>query len=178
MARRVELKGIADEAEYVLEKYKFVLSHFPDAKLQKHYPGFISKNPVFISKLVNQQYTNLSFDSNSHRVTVLPYVKLNFEYKDKKEEIVVHSSPKRNLLARISCQRSKVTKAYLKSDSGEYLKKIIFSRLSINLKNNNFDNKMMNECRAHILKFIQQNPGYKIDDKYLEPRLKKLLAFT
>lgn len=177
MARNTELKSIVEDAEYTAEKYKFVLSHFPDAKLQKHYPGYISKNPTFISKLVNQQYTHLTFDSNAYRVTVLPYVKLEFEYKDKKEEIIVHSSPKRNLLAKISAQRNKVTKTYIK-DNGEYVKKIVFSRLSINLKNNKFDDKMMNECRAHILKFIQQNPGYKIDDKYLEPRLKKLLVFT
>jgi len=178
MARNIELKSIIDDAEYISEKYKFVLSHFPDAKLQKHYPGYITKSPTFISKSVNQQYTHLKFDSNICRVNVLPYVKLNFEYKGNTEEIIIHSSPKRSLLAKIATPKSKFTKSYILNNKGEYDKRIVFARLAINLKNNNFDDKMMNDCRTHILKFIQQNPGYKIDDKYLEPRLKKLLAFT
>jgi hypothetical protein len=29
-----------------------------------------------------------------------------------------------------------------------------------------------------MMGFIKDNPGYQMDDKHLEPRLKKLLVFT
>lgn len=172
------LSMLIPDAEYVAEKYKFVLSHFPDCKLQRHFTGFISEKPIFISKIVNQEYTHLIFESNKRRIVVMPHTKLHFEYNGKKEEIIIHSSPKRSILARVMHDKDKATKQVKKDVNGKYIRKISFARLSVNLKNNNFDDKMLNDCRAHILKFIQENPGYKIDDKHLEPRLKKLLVFT
>jgi hypothetical protein len=37
---------------------------------------------------------------------------------------------------------------------------------------------MLNACRAEIMSFIKTHPKYQMDDKHLEPRLKRLLAFV
>lgn len=148
------------DIEYSLSKYNLVQSHFPDCKLTRYYPGYITKDPKFISKSVNQNYNNLKFNATSSELSVIPYTELHFNFKDKCEVVNVYSDPQKFILARIND------------------KKISFTKLSINLKNNNFNDKMLNDCRTNILNFIKSNPSYKIDDNHLEPRLKKLLIFT
>lgn len=177
MARNVDLSSIVLDTQYILEKYKLVLSHFPDCKIQKVFDGFVSKQPVFVSKSVNQNYTTLGFVSDPRRLFVVPHCKLDFEYNGKKEVITVHSSPKRTPLAKIGLKWSHTKKQYDKDENGKYIRKIVFSRVAINLKNNNFDDKMLSECQAHIMTFIKEHPGHQIDGKHLDPRLKKLLAF-
>lgn len=170
MARNTPISSVVTEAEYITAKYKFVFEHFPDCKIQKSFNEFIASKPVFISKMVNNCYTHLDFIRGYSCLNVIPYCKLDFTHNDKTETITINSSPKRSRLVRVATRRNSETKAW------ESI--IKFSRLAINLKNNNFDDKMLNECRAHIMTFIKNNPQCKLDNKHLEPRLKKLLIFT
>jgi hypothetical protein len=96
----------------------------------------------------------------------VPFLELNFEYNGVVEKIRVNSSPRSNRLV------------YIRYDRVSKNKLINFSRLSVNLKNNNFKDDMLNACRVKILEFIKEHPGYQLDTKHLEPRLKKLLLFT
>jgi hypothetical protein len=160
-------KNNIDEVIVSLEKeiaiHKFVKEKVPGVYIQtlkkKGSKGFVSKH-------INKNYSGLEFVSNSHKISVMPYLELDFEYNNLSEKIRVYSVPRRNRLA------------YMRYD---YLRKksfISFSRLSINMKNNNFRDEILNECRIKILNFIKQNPKAELDQKHLDPKLKKLLAFT
>ena len=161
MAKSKPLEQTIKETQRSLAKYQAVLKEFPDAKIQDYYWP-----PRFSSKSVNQNYTKLKFEKQYRRLVVMPYCEVEFEFEGKTETIIVNSAPKYSRLAYIPWARQNETK---------YIK---FSRLSVNLKNNNFKDDMMNDCRVAIMNFIQDNPGHKLDDKHLEPRLKKLLLFT
>jgi hypothetical protein len=161
MSRSKALTQSIKEMEKTLAKYNAVLKAFPDAKIHETYM------PIkFSSKEVNQKYDKLTFSSNYNTLRVMPYCEVLFEWEGQTETIIVNSSPKYSRLAYIPWRRK----------SNEMV--IKFSRLSINLKNNNFKDDMVNDCRVHIMKFIQNNPKCKLDEKYLEPRLKKLIIFT
>jgi hypothetical protein len=98
----------------------------------------------------------------------MPYCEVLFEHDGKAEIIKVHSSPKRNKLVHLTWDIEPVSK-----------KKIMkFARIAINMKNNAFKDEMLNSCKAEMMNFIKDNPGYHLDTKHLEPRLKKLLLFT
>lgn len=171
-------EGIAD-AQYTLAKYEFVKTHFPDVSLGKYYNGFITKHPIFQSKTVNQTYTKFSFSevkpSNDHKLLVEPYHELEFKYNGNKEIIRINSKPRTSTLCYIDYEKGKPNKYNFKEVS---LKKVIkFSKLITNLKNNDFDPKMLNDCRVAIINFIKNHPGIKLDKKYMDERLKKLLLF-
>lgn len=163
MAKKELSKAIEDD-ELTLAQYKAILSEFPDAILSETWSGY--RNQVitsFSSKIVNTQYHKLSFEPGYGGIVVAPYCEVKCVHDDIEYVLKVHSIPKSSRLVYIRW-REKV---------------IRFSRLSFNLKNKEFSIKddMLNECRSQILSFIKDHPGYKLDDKYLEPRLKKLLCF-
>lgn len=171
-------EGIA-EAQYTLAKYEFVKSHYPDATLGYYYAGFVTKSPIFQSKTVNSSYNKLLFDQvkpgPDTKLLVIPYSELEFEYKGNKEVIRINSKPKTSTLCYIDYEKGKPSKYNFKDVS---LKKVIkFSKLITNLKNNDFDPKMLNDCRIQIINFIKNHPGIKLDKKYMDERLKKLLLF-
>lgn len=142
--------------ELVLARHKKVLDTFPDAK-SHYYSGYSSKT-------VNQCYTSYIFESDNWGLYVLPRYELDFNYEGQEETIKISSSPARNKLAYLSWRNDK--------------KIIRFARFAINQKNHQFKEDMLNACKAEIMLFIKNNPGYQMDDKHLEPRLKKLLLFT
>ena len=160
-------KKLSDETQSVeltLATYKAVLTKFPDASLSKSWGYHYELIPSFSSKAVNTQYNKLEFDVDSRRITAIPHYELKFTHNNAEHTVKVNSVPKSSRLVYIPW-RDKVIK---------------FSRLSFNLKHNEFvfNDDMLNACRVQIMQFIQSHPGYKLDEKYLEPRLKKLLMFT
>lgn len=148
-----------NDLEKKLALYKFVLEKAPDAKL--HYTWF-----SFSAKSVNSNYTKYEIVKRHLSYHVVPYLELDFEYLGKIEKIRINSSPRSSRLVYINHDRNKGKRV------------IKFSRLAINLKNNNFKDDMLDSCRIAILDFIKTHPGFELDKKYLEPRLKKLLLFT
>lgn len=161
MAKSKPLEQSIKETQRTLAKYQAVLKAFPDAKIHETYWP-----PRFSSKSVNQDYTKLKFEKQYQRLVVMPYCEVEFEFDGKTETVMVHSAPKYSRLAYIPWRRRGEDQV------------IKFSRVAVNLKNNNFKDDMMNDCRVAIMNFIKDNPGHKLDDKHLEPRLKKLLLFT
>lgn len=160
MSRHKSLEQTIKNAKRTLARYEAVIKVFPDAQIHETYLPH-----SFSSKSVNQNYSKLQFETRYSRLTVMPYCEIDFEFEGNTETVIVHSSPKYSRLAYIPWTRN-----------GEKI--IRFSRVSINLKNNNFKDEMMNDCRVAIMNFVKNNPGHKLDDKHLEPRLKNLLAFT
>jgi len=158
MARSRSIDDHIKETEYALAKYNAVKAEFPDARVN-YYMEFTAKS-------VNKRYSNIGFETRYGGLFVLPYYPVKLEHNGQEELIKVHSSPRANRLV------------YLQHLYRENKKVMRFSRLAINLKNNKFKDDMLNACRAEIMKFIAANPGYQLDDKHLEPRLKKLLLFT
>lgn len=158
MAKARFIKDTVKDLELELAKQKAVQAQFPDAKVH-YYAGFQSKQ-------VNQNYTKFDFESRSYGLFVIPYCEVSFDFDGKTEIVKVYSAPKSNRLAYLQWN----------VDLRNYV--IKFSRVAINLKNNKFKDDMLNACRAEIMGFIKKNPRYKLDDKHLEPRLKKLLVFT
>lgn len=160
MRKKTILQGI-ESLEKTLAIYKFVNEKVPDTKIHNsiYYPGFSAKS-------VNSIYTNYDFVKGYDTLWVIAYLELPFEYNGVVETIRVNSSPRSNRLV------------YVTYDRFHKQKVIKFSRIKINLKNNNFKEDMLNACRVKILEFIKERPGYRLDTKHLEPRLKKLLSFT
>jgi hypothetical protein len=91
-----------EEAEYELQKMKFVLQKYPDAK---YFYDLDYKNKTktlgFCAKSINTDYTHLEFLKDSHSLYVMPSIRLTFKYNNKEEEIKIFSSPKQNRLAYI-----------------------------------------------------------------------------
>jgi len=158
MARVFLVKDTVKDLEFELAKHKAVQSQFPDAKF-RHYVGFQSKQ-------VNQNYTKFEFERRPRGLFVLPYYEVDFTFNGKTEIVKVYAAPRASRLI------------YLKWNVAlkNYVMK--FSRFAINLKNNNFRGDIVNDCRTEVMSFIKNNPSYKLDDRHLEPRLKKLLVFT
>lgn len=162
MARHKLLSKAINETHRTLAKYDAIIKSFPDAKIHEtYYPH------TFSSKEVNQNYSKLKFESKHNRLIVMPYSEVDFEFEGKIETVIINSSPKANRLAYVSWEKYPSKEKIIK-----------FSRLTFNLKNNNFKDDMMNDCRIAIMNFIKDYPNYKLDDKHLEPRLKKLILFT
>lgn len=158
MAKARLIGDTVRDLEYQLAKQKAVQAEFPQAKVH-HFAGFQSK-------IVNQNYTKFDFVQKYSSLYVLPYCEVQFEFDGKTEIVKVHSMPKANRLVYLQWNR----------DIRNYIMR--FSRVAINLRNNQFKDDMLNRCRAEIMTFIKNNPGVTMDDKHLEPRLKKLLIFT
>lgn len=169
MSKR-KLVDSVKQLEYELAMQRAVLKSFPEAKVhrfdtygyRRHRYGQIE----FLDKSVNKVYTKFEFEKRSHGVWVVPYCEVSFEHEGKTEIVKIHSTPKANRLVYLSWNRQ----------LSNYV--IKFSRIAINFKNNEFKEDMLNSCRAEIMSFIKNNGKYKMDDKHLEPRLKKLLVFT
>lgn len=160
MTRSRAISELVSETEYALARYTAVQKEFPNAKVNMYLE--------FSDRSVNRLYTNYTFERNYNGLFVVPYCEVLVEYKDQEETIKVHSLPRRNKLVHLTWETEPVSK-----------KKIMkFARMAINLKNNNFKEEMLNSCKAEIMNFIKDNPGYHLDTKHLEPRLKKLLLFT
>lgn len=155
----IALSTTIQDLELTLARHKSVLDKFPDAKIHS-YGGYSSRT-------VNKCYTQYSFISEYSGLYVLPYCEIEFSYQGQEELIKVSSQPTRNRLAYISWHTVANGKRIMK-----------FARFAINQKNNEFKDEMLNNCKAEIMKFIKDNPGCSIDDKHLEPRLKKLILFT
>lgn len=160
MARNKTLTDHISETEVLLAKYRLVHSKFPDARMCYYNPN------RYASKTVNTEYTKLQFNTNSWDLTVSPYTEMKFDNNGKEEIIRIDSMPRRNRLLRISYRFDKDGKRTIK-----------FSRFIFNMKKNKFKEDLFNECRAQIMEFIKNTPGTNLDEKHLEPRLKKLLMF-
>jgi hypothetical protein len=158
MARSKFINDTIRKLEYELAKRKAVQTAFPNAK--------VHELAGFQSKTVNRNYTKFEFERRHNGLYVLPYCEVLFTFEDKTEIVKVHSMPKANRLA------------YLQWNIDLRDRVLKFSRIAINFKNNAFREDMLNHCRAEIMSFIKLNPKAKMDDKHLEPRLKKLLVFT
>ena|SRR5271166_3972941 len=156
--RSRQVADTVKELEYELAKHQAVLQAFPNVKVY-YLTGFQSS-------CVNQNYTNFEFDKRPYGVWVIPYCEVKLNFNGKTEIIKVHSCPKANRLVYLGWDR-KTTESIIK-----------FSRIAINFKNNQFKDDMLNACQAEIMSFIKIHPKYKMDDKHLQPRLKKLLAFV
>jgi hypothetical protein len=143
-----------------LNELKFVKSHFPNAQLTGGYD--------YISKSVNAVYEKWDFHESYSGLYVIPYVELQLTTDDKVQFIKVFSQPKRNVLVHRTwaCR------------NGAGVQILKFARMNINVKTHSFKDEMINSCRAEIMKYVQKNPKHELDTKHLEPRLKKLLAFT
>jgi hypothetical protein len=160
MSKSRDVGEFIKETKYTLARYEAVLAEFPDAKCTAY--------GEFISKSVNNQYTNLTFERRYGGLFVIPTCQIKFNYNDKEEIVKIHSSPRYSRLVYMSRWRRQTV------DGKPVMK---FSRLAINLKNNQFKDEMLSACGAEIMKFIGDNPGYHLDTKHLAPRLKKLLTF-
>lgn len=158
MAKPRFITDTVKELERELAQHKAVQDQFPHAKVH-YFAGFQSK-------AVNQNYTKFRFERRSQGLYVLPYCEVEYTFDGKTEIAEVYSMPKANRLVYLHWNR----------ELRNYV--IKFSRFVLNLKNNQFKNDMLNSCRAEVMSFIKNNPSYKMDDKHLEPRLKKLLIFT
>lgn len=160
MPRQKELTKAIYDLEFKLAKFKAVLAKFPKA--------FVNQYDEFQSKEVNQQYHAYDFFRDGWGVTVSPYYELDFEFDNKLHVVRVNSKPLQSKLV------------YIKSDivNNIYVRKIHFSKLSFNLKQNSFKDAMLNDCRIEIMNFIKAHSNYAMDTKNLEPRLKKLIIFS
>ena len=157
--------------EYNLAKIKFVKSLLPDVKVSSYARG--GKDYItFSAKSVNSLYNKYQFlGDNRYSIRVQVFYETDFTYNDKVETIKVDSSPRTCDIARKTGRWNMHAQKY-ESET------INFSRLSFNLKKNNFRDDILNDCQVKIMEFIRANPGVIVDGKNLDSRLKKLLAFT
>jgi hypothetical protein len=160
MTRSRSISEHVNEAEIILARYKAVQQDFPNAKVNMYLE--------FNDRKVNQLYTHFTFEKNYNGLFVIPYCEVQYEHKGQEESIKVHSVPRRNKLVHLTYETDPLTKKRIMK----------FARMGINLKNNQFKGDMLNSCKAEIMNFIKDNPGFQLDTKHLEPRLKKLLLFT
>ena len=149
-----------EELEKTLAVCNFIKESFPDAKFHNngYYKGFSSK-------LVNSKYTNFDFVKNSSALYVIPYTEISFKYKGNHELLRINSSPRSSALVR----------AYYSYGHNQWV--IKFPNFRLNFKKNNFEEKMIIDCRNKIVEFIGEHKNYKLIDKNLDPKIKKLLAF-
>lgn len=154
--KTTQVKDIITKKEIEVLKLKHVLQYYPDA---------VSDNYDFFSKTINKDYQHLDFYS-SYSLYVYPYSKLDFEHNGTTEEIKIFSLPK------------KVRLAYIRWLPGTRKREVNFNRLHINMKTNAFDDKMLADCQQAIVKWMSKNPDTAVNAKHLDPRLKKLLAFS
>lgn len=156
MGKQRSIDYFIKKTDFLLAKYKLVQKYFPDASCNTY--------GDFCSKTVNTNYTKFEFLTTYGGLFVIPFYEIELYHNDIKEVIKVYSKPRASRLL------------YL--EKWKLPRTIRFSRLSFNLKNNKFKDEMLNACRAEIMKYIAANPGYHLNDKHLEPRLKKLMIFT
>jgi hypothetical protein len=152
------LSNIIINTECKLAKYKFILEQFPDAK--------IFRKGVFTSKIVNNNYTHLTFETRYRSLYVRPYCIVKFDYLNQSDNIKVHSSPMYNRLA------------YIKYCTKDHKSYITFSKAIINFKRNNFKSDLANQCCIAIVNFIKNNSRFNINYNNLDPKIKTLLLLS
>jgi hypothetical protein len=152
------LTEVISDLEFQVAEEKAVLAAYPDANW-RWYGGYNSKT-------VNQTYTNWEFEKTSYSLHVAPYCEVLFSHNGKDHIARVGGAPKNTRLCYVSWPYS------------GNKRKIKFARLKINLKNNGFKDDFLHACRIEIMSFVKSNPGYELDTKHLEPRLKELLSFV
>jgi hypothetical protein len=191
MAKQNKHANIDDaisDSEYVLAKYKFIKNLYPDITLNGYYNGFVSKDPHFLSKTINDTYTKFSFDirwssaRNKDKILVAyRFSEIEFDYNGKKEIIKVYASPRNKTVA--SIERPD-TFAIPKIGNGTVQKKVKFEKTIVftpfikNLAESKYDEKLLKECQAIAINFIQNHSDCKIDKTNLDARISKLLLFT
>lgn len=158
MARPRPTAEALRDLELEVARHKAVLSEFPEA--------LVNNSIEFQSKEVNRKYNKFEFERNRWGIWVIPYSEVSFTFDNKIETVKIYSKPRRSRLVYLDWDR----------DGKNYI--IRFSKFTFNLKVNNFKDDVLNACRIEIMAFIKENPKYKMDDKHLEPRLKKLLIFS
>lgn len=187
MAKQNKHATIADavlDAEYVLAKYKFVQSLYPDVSLNGYYNGYLTKDPFFLSKTVNETYTKFSFDirwasarNKDKNLIAYRFSEVDFEYKGNKETIRVYASPRSKTVA--SIERPDLN-TNLKNGPKpvKFERTIVFTPFIKKLGESKYDEKLLKECQATAIKFIKDHAGCKLDKTNLDDRIKKLLLFT
>jgi hypothetical protein len=158
MTRADPISEDIKKLEKRIAKYKAVHAAFPDARITSY--------EDFYSKTVNSTYTSYSFIRAYNGLYVCPFSEVAYTYDGQEEYVKVHSSPKSSKLVHLTWERTPTNKKIMR-----------FARFAFNQKNHNFKEEMLNACKAEIMDFIKENPGYHLDTKHLEPRLKKLLLF-
>jgi hypothetical protein len=159
-SRSRTISEYVNETARTLARYEAVQKEFPKAKVNMYLE--------FSDRAVNQLYTNFTFEKNYNGLFVVPYCEVHFEHKGHEETVKVHSTPRRNKLVHLTYDIDPTSKKRIMK----------FARMTLNLKNNHFKEDMLNSCKAEMMNFIKDNPGFHLDTKHLEPRLKKLLLFT
>jgi hypothetical protein len=164
------IEKIIGEYEYWLAKYKFLQEKFPRCKVHRTY------SPVtFSSNLVNSQYTNFNIETGFNTLFIEAYLEVEFEYNGNKENIKIFTAPRRNKLAHITYPSDPTNPKQVNWMGKKIIK---FTNFKTNMNNRNINDSCWNQCRAAMMKFIKDNPKCDLDDKYLDPSLKKLLVFN
>lgn len=158
-------------AEYNLAKIKAVKAIFPDA---------IFSSSGYADKSVNKDYTHWDFEDNHSGLVALPYYLLPFEFNGQQENIKIRSIPRRNTMIYKNHPYQHFIPGIINKPNGPNtsLGTLSFSKFFTNMKNREFKEDMLQDCRSRIMKFIADNPKYTLDIKNLDPRLKKLLSFV
>ncbi len=159
------------KAEYNLAKIKAIKAIFPEA--------LFSSSSGYADKSVNKEYTNWDFEDNYSGLVALPYYLLSFEFNGKQEDVKIRSIPRRNTMIYKNHTYNWSTNNFgnpvpTPPSSGT----LSFSKFFTNMKNREFKEDMLQDCRTRIMKFISDNPKYTLDTKNLDSRLKKLLLFV
>jgi len=164
-----ELDKIIEEQEYCAAKNIFIRSVYPDAKLvitkPSHYGRDLDETAYnyYTSISVNKTYTKIQFKEKWRILYMRPYITIEFEFKGKKETIKIFSSPHRKKLAYTGWLDKNKT--------------IMFSKLALNVKNDNFKESLLKDCASGIMNYINNHKDHKIDTANLNERLKNLLVF-
>jgi hypothetical protein len=175
-----DFEELTEQIKYMEAKISFLKEKFPDnqTKINRNGIPFAGRHS---SEQVNINYTNIDFIRRYGSLIVMPYSLVEFTYKDKTEQIKIHSNPATSRLAYITSKyitENVITNGVVVGKVKNPIRQINFSKVVVNFKNNNFNDSMINECRLKILELIQRHPNYKLNTKHLDDRLKKLLAFT
>ncbi len=161
-----EINQRIENLNYGIAKCKFVKSVYPDVKVT------IWKNPYgkdyfkFTSKTVNTNCSKHEVVNYYLELKLNLVSELEFNYNGESEVIKVFSDPEAFPLAKAGrYRRNGVRESY-----------IVFYKFD--KKDIILTDEILNDCKIKIMKFIKDHPGYKLDTKYLNPRLKKLLIFS
>ena len=167
------IEKINEKHKYDLAKIDFVRSIYPDAKATITTNTLAKNNISFLSREVNANYKSFEFQDTWSSLLIKVFNEIEFSYNGKKETVRINSLPLTN---KICYTTTHYTYDLSKTPpSACFVKTLSFCKFPINMKHNNFDDKLLNECRIACMNFIAHHPGYKIDDKLLDPRVKSLL---
>ena len=175
MTKRLPVVNKRQELEYELSKIKFMQSLFPDVQYSyETTPPLYKKNLKFYSKLINADFEKLDFQSRYNTLYALPYSEVTFEYNGVSETLKILPIPSQIVLA-----KKKHIRVPLPGKPYNYEEIVKFARFSFNNKKNAFNqDKLYQDCMVAIVEFVKKYRDVKTDIKHLDPRLKKLLAFS